>query len=531
MSPTLRLAPARVRRSRRHLGFETLEAREVPASLAGRVFLDFDNSGAANGPDTGVSGVTITLSGGSLTTPLTTTTDSQGNYTFSNVAAGTYTVTQSQPTTPSNQSGKVIAGSAGGTVAAATNAVSGIVLGASTTATGYNFAEVPLVSTGGTVYEDTNGNGVKDGTEPGIPNVTITLTGTSVVGGVITPKTAITGTDGTYTFTGLTPGTYAITETQPAGYSDAADQSGTPTPGSKDNDRFLGIDLTKSAAVSGGFNFGEIKGGTLTGVVYNDVNNDGTQATTGEPGIAGVKVRLTGTDDQGRAVDKTATTGSDGSYSFSNLRPGTYSIREEQPRAYLDGKEKVGTGNGSTTTNDRITGITFTSGAALTGYTFGEQARADLRLVQSPPVTTINPGGTVTITYTLKNVGSAPATAAKAVMNFGGLTFVSASTPSAFNSTTRTWTVGDLAVGATQTIRLTLRGPVAGMFVSSAQASMTGDEVRLTNNKSTSTITVGAPPESRPSRGVGSGSFAKLLTAFNKYPPLTRMWLFQRFFS
>src|SRR5687767_9342092 len=109
MSRTLRLAPAR-RRSRSRLGFEPLEAREVPASLAGRVFLDFDNSGTANTPDTGISGVTITLSGGALTTPLTTTTDTQGNYTFSNVAAGTYTVTQTQPTTPANQSGKVVVG-------------------------------------------------------------------------------------------------------------------------------------------------------------------------------------------------------------------------------------------------------------------------------------------------------------------------------------------------------------------------------------------------------------------------------------
>ena len=97
MSRTHRLArPSR--RSRSRLGFEPLEAREVPASLAGRVFLDFDNSGAANGPDSGIAGVTITLTGGSLTTPLTTTTDSQGNYTFGSLAAGTYSVTQTQPT-------------------------------------------------------------------------------------------------------------------------------------------------------------------------------------------------------------------------------------------------------------------------------------------------------------------------------------------------------------------------------------------------------------------------------------------------
>jgi hypothetical protein len=49
---------------RPRLRFEPLEAREVPASLAGRVILDFDNSGTVSGPDTGITGVTLTLSGG-----------------------------------------------------------------------------------------------------------------------------------------------------------------------------------------------------------------------------------------------------------------------------------------------------------------------------------------------------------------------------------------------------------------------------------------------------------------------------------
>jgi SdrD B-like domain/Domain of unknown function DUF11 len=533
MRPTRRHQPSLLRSRLCRLAFEALESREVPASLAGRVFLDFDNSGAVNGPDTGISGVTLTLSGGGLTTPLTTHTDAQGNYSFGSLAAGTYTLTETQPTAPANQTGKATTGSAGGSTATA-NVVSSIVLSASATATGYNFAEIPLVGTGGAVFEDKNGNGVKDSGEPGVPNVTITLSGVSVAGGVITPKTATTDANGNYTFTGLTPGTYMLVETQPTGFSDGKDQNGTPAATSTANDRFLGIDLTKSAAASSGFNFGEVKGGILSGVVFQDVNNDGTQAATGEPGIAGVKVRLTGTDDQNHAVDRTTTTGSDGSYFFDNLRPGTYALQETQPAAFVDGKEKAGTLGGSVATNDQITGIQFASGASATGYLFGEQPRADLVLSQSAGAATINPGGTVTITYTLRNKGTATATASTVLVNFGGLTFVSASTPAAFNPTTRTWTVGDLAASATQTIRLTFRAPVAGTFGPTAHAATTATELRTTNDASGSTISVGVPtpaPVTTPTFMSGPSIFANLFAAFNQYNPLTRLWLFNKFFG
>jgi hypothetical protein len=515
---------------RPRLRFEPLEAREVPASLAGRVILDFDNSGTANGPDTGIASVTLTLSGGGLTNPLTTTTDAQGNFSFTNLAAGAYTLTETAPTTPANQAGKVTAGTAGGTATATSRNVTNIVLGASTTATGYTFAQVPLVSTGGAVFEDTNGNGVKDSGEPGIQNVTVTLSGVSVVSGTITPKTVTTDSNGNYTFTGLTPGTYIIVETQPAGFSDGKEQNGTPAAARVTNDRFMGIDLTKSAATSGGFNFGEVRGGVLSGVVFRDLNNDGVQAATGEPGIAGVTVHLTGTDSHGNPVDKTTITGSDGSYTFDNLKAGTYSVQDVRPPGYADGVDKAGT-SGGTVTNHKIADIHFAGGATATGYTFAEQPRADLFLTQSPGVATIDPGGTVTITYTLRNRGAATATASTVVINFGGMTFVSASTPTAFSSTTKTWTVGDLAAGATQTIRLTFRGSVDGTFAPSARAATTGNELSTKNNSSASTITVGVVTPPAPPSNPMSAFFASLVARFNQYNPLTRLWLFQQFFG
>jgi hypothetical protein len=481
--------------------FGVVQQAGTTARISGRVFLDFDNNGTDNLTDTGLAGVTMALTGGGLSTPITVQTDSDGFFRFTNLAAGTYTLTETQPTSPANQSGKTTAGSGGGTVG--TNTVTGITVTAGQQASGYNFAEVPLLTTGGFVYEDTNGNGKKDTGEAGIAGVTVTLTGTSAVEGAVT-KTATTDSTGEYKFQNLTPGTYTITESQPGTFSDGQEQNGTPAAKGVVNDKFIGINLNTTAA-SGGFNFGEVKGTGIAGFVFSDANNDGVKAATGEPGIAGVKVRLVGLDDQHKLVDKTVTTGTDGGYSFGSLRPGAYRLVEVgQPAGFKDGKETAGTSNGTTTTNEQITGIQLASGQQATGYLFAEQPAADLRMGQAPPTATINPGGTVTITYTLRNRGSAPAPAASVLMNFGGLTFVSASTPAEFNETTKTWTAGDIAAGDTKTIRLTFRAAAAGTYNTTAQASTTATELSAGNNKSASTIAVGvaAPtPTPEPVRG------------------------------
>ena len=91
-------------------------------------------------------------------------------------------------------------------------------------------------------------------------------------------------------------------------------------------------------------NFGELAPASITGLVYVDANNDGSPA--GDTGIPGATVTLMGTDDLGNPVTLTTTTAADGTYSFSNLRPGTYKVTETQPVGYLDGKDSAGTSGG-----------------------------------------------------------------------------------------------------------------------------------------------------------------------------------------
>ncbi|HVK08615.1 MAG TPA: SdrD B-like domain-containing protein, partial [Gemmataceae bacterium] len=353
------------------------------ASITGQVFLDYDNTGVfdgpdVSGPDTGLSGVTVRLTGGALTAPVTVTTDSSGVFTFAGLQPGTYTLTQVQPTAPDNSSGQDVPGSAGGDNSVA-NVISDIVLAEDEEATDYFFAEIPKVGTGGTVFQDTNGNGQLDTGEPGIPNVTVTLTGTSVVTGEeINPVTVTTNASGMYSFTNLDPGTYTITQTQPSGFTDGEEQNGTPE-ATVGDDEFADIDLT-SVATSGGFNFAETTGstggtGAIGGFVYTDTDNDGAK-DTGETGIVGVTITLTGTDDQSQPVSRTTTTEADGSFTFANLRAGTYTLTEAQPAGATDGQETAGTAGGSVATNDAISGIVLAAGDIATGYLFGETTTA-----------------------------------------------------------------------------------------------------------------------------------------------------------
>ena len=68
-----------------------------------------------------------------------------------------------------------------------------------------------------------------------------------------------------------------------------------------------------SGDAGSGYDFGELPPATLSGSVFEDLNNDGVQ-DPGELGVAGVDVTLTGTDDLGNPVDITVQTDVDGNY-------------------------------------------------------------------------------------------------------------------------------------------------------------------------------------------------------------------------
>jgi hypothetical protein len=241
-----------------------------------------------------------------------------------------------------------------------------------------DFGELRPVSLSGTVYLDQNNNGVQDAGEPGIPGTVVKLDGVSDYGPV--HMALLTGPDGSYSFWGLRPGTYTVSELQPTGYLNGRDAVGSAG-------GTLGNDVVANVALPSGvagvhYDFGEIQPASVSGTVYQDVNNNGI-LDPGEPGIGGTVVKLDGTSDYG-PIHMALLSGPDGSYSFWGLRPGTYTVSELQPGGYLDGRDTVGSAGG-TLGNDAVSGIALTPGVAGVHYDFGEVLPPTL----SPPPTAV----------------------------------------------------------------------------------------------------------------------------------------------
>lgn len=339
---------------------------ERASSLAGAVYIDGNDDGVRQNGETPLPGVTITLSGttaagedictlrAALDPALgcTTTTDSDGSYRFDDLPTGTYTLTEDQPSAYAD--GRESAGTPGGTVdngsfggTPTTNRVASIALGAGSAGTGYDFGERAIIISG-RVYLDPERDGA-DNNETGIPSVTITLR----QGGTVVATTT-TGPDGSYRFENLPAGSYTVEETQPAGY-------GSSTPDSQS--------VNVSAGQNQSIDFGETNS-SIAGSVFVDSNDDGIRQA-GERGIEGVTIRLTGTDAAGVAVDRTLSTGADGTYRFGDVLAGTYTLAETQPDGFGDGRESAGTSGGSTA-NDNISAIALAAGIDATDYVFGE---------------------------------------------------------------------------------------------------------------------------------------------------------------
>ena len=110
---------------------------------------------------------------------------------------------------------------------------------------------------------------------------------------------------------------------------------------------------------------------TIAGTVYVDSNNNGTQ-DNGEQGIQGVELRLTGTDTQGNAIDRTVTTNDAGDYLFAQLAAGTYQVNEVQPAGFRDGQESGGTGATATIGDDVFSNLGLNPSTNASEFDFGE---------------------------------------------------------------------------------------------------------------------------------------------------------------
>jgi hypothetical protein len=208
---------------------------------------------------------------------------------------------------------------------------------------GLDFGNFQLVNVTGNVYNDLNGNGNLDPGEPGLQGWTVILE--NQYGNTVATTTS--DANGNYEFDDLFPGTFIVTEVLQSGWT----QTQPVNPNYYEFATQSGLDET-------GLNFGNFKPGTFSGVVYNDLNGDGTQESN-EPGLSGWTVDLL--DSSGTLV-ATTTSNSTGQYTFTDLAPAVYTIEEIVQSGWYITQPTNPPGTYT---------VTAQSGSTLTGLSFG----------------------------------------------------------------------------------------------------------------------------------------------------------------
>lgn len=183
----------------------------------------------------------------------------------------------------------------------------------------------------GTVYDDTNGNGIRDGGEDGKSGWRVYLDldqsstwNTDEVGDI--EPSSVTNVDGDFVISHLQPGTYRVAQVVQTGWNPTSQAF---------ND--INVVSDKESKTS----FLDYAGGNLIGTVWNDLNHDGVRAkdpVTGaytDPGLDGWQVYLddnkNNTLDSGEAV---TLTDSNGAYSFVNISAVEYRVAEVRPAGW-----------------------------------------------------------------------------------------------------------------------------------------------------------------------------------------------------
>ena len=325
----------------------------VKHRLAGKVYYDANDSSSYDNGEEGFKDITVELLGADGNVVATTTTDADGNYSFTRLPAGDYTVkvtkagaianldqTEDPDSTKDNTSGTVTLN--------ADNPVQENI----------NFGYVKKHAISGNVYLDQNRDKTKNTGDLPQGGVTVKLVDAS--GAVV--ATTTTDTDGNYSFTGLGDGTYtvAVDKTGPL-----ASTEQTEDPSGNADSRSQAITFTRNDPDVTNVNFGYAEDYTVSGTVYYDKDRSET-LNDGEPGFDGVTVNLL--DEAGASV-ATTTTKADGTYSFAKLPAGKYTVKVE-PSDLLKKLEQTEDPDG---TKDHTSGVVQVShdNPSVTNVNFG----------------------------------------------------------------------------------------------------------------------------------------------------------------
>ncbi|WP_460995573.1 SdrD B-like domain-containing protein, partial [Spirosoma harenae] len=349
---------------------------------------------------------------------------------------------------------------------------------------------LPTASLGDYVWNDTDRDGIQDGSEPGLAGVMVIL----YTNGNPT-DTTYTSPTGFYSFTGLTPGSsfsYSVGFTTPGGHTATAANQGADDENDSDADPITG--RTQSVTLAAGEQNFSLDAGfyvpdaSLGNYVWNDLDKDGIQDTN-EPGIPNVVVTLY----VNGAMSATTVTSSTGYYSFTGLTPGSsysYVVGFTTPAGFTatlanqgadDTKDSDADVDGKTSPIILAAGEnneTLDAGFYIPGV-------FDLALKKRVLATTATVGQNVPYTITVYNQGNVKAYAIEVTDYIPtGMSLAAASTWTGSATGLITHTVDSLAVGDSINIPLvlTLVSAQAGTDVINVAEISKADDDKDPNN-------------------------------------------------
>ncbi|MBC7247339.1 MAG: carboxypeptidase regulatory-like domain-containing protein [Actinobacteria bacterium] len=337
--------------------------------ISGHKYEDLDGDGVNDPGEPALEGVRIELWQGSTMVDWTTT-GTDGSYLFDDLPHGVYTVKEVldpgwSPTNPADGVHEDVAVGCGDNVE------------------NLDFLnQREHCSISGHKFEDLDGDGVKDAGEPALEGVRIELwQGSTMV------DWTTTGAGGFYSFTDLPPGTYDVKEVLDPGWFPT-----NPADGAQEGIVVSGDDVEN-------IDFLNCEYGSISGHKYEDLDGDGVK-DAGEPALEGVRIELW----QGSTMVDWTTTGAGGFYSFTDLPPGTYDVKEVLDPGWFPTNPADGAQEGIVVSGDDVENIDFLNCeyASIRGIKFldldGDGIMDPTEEGLDGVTITLDPGGLSTVT-------------------------------------------------------------------------------------------------------------------------------------
>ncbi len=359
---------------------ETYCVEEGPCGAIGNyVWVDENADGIQDAGEPGIAGVTVTATNPADGTVLTTTTDANGGYIFTDLAPGKYDVVVNEVTLPSGMVQTTNPVNPGADFGNQTNNYS-ITIGPGeenmTGDFGYIWEDpdgnTGTAAIGDRVWLDANSDGVQDPGEAGIGGVTVTVfydpdgdgikdqpfTDAIDQNGATGTGSTTTEPDGSYIFYNLPAGAYSIVVDGNSAPLSGLTQTGDPddygAPATNPDNMGESVLLAPGDVfLLEDFGYNDPAGNDIGDTIYFDANADETQ-DPGEPGIEGVTVALL--DGNGDVI-ATTTTDENGEYLFPGLPDEPYTVVVTDTDNVLSGLVNTEDNDGGNDGQSSVTGL------------------------------------------------------------------------------------------------------------------------------------------------------------------------------